>query len=172
MAVMNQTKNLMPCMFSLSNLSSSMDDYLKEKGKYPPAATWQDELAPYYAASSKKFTDEFKDAPGPLKDWGNIADINADLECNSSSSPKTFLAYNPELAGKKPADIKDVDTILFFETTSTGRNIAEKPAERKFADSPKMMGSPRGWYQMNLEGDMVVVDEKGKIQHVDISTGR
>ncbi len=169
-AVFNQTKNLIPCMFTMSTLNKSMEDYVKEKGKYPSAEKWQDELAPYYTKASKEFTEEFKDAPGPMKDWGNIADINASLDCNTSSSPKTVLAFNPEISGKKPADIKDVDTIMFFETTSSGRNIAEKPTARKFADSPKMMGSPRGWYQMNMDGEMVVVDDTGKVKHVDIST--
>jgi hypothetical protein len=170
MAVLNQTKNLMPCMFSMATLNKSMEDYVKEKGTYPPAATWQDELAPYYEKQSKSFTEEFKNAPGPVKDWGDIADINAELGCNTSGTPKTSLAFNPDLAGKKPTDIKDSDTIMFFETTSTGRNISEKPVERKFKDAPKMMGSPRGWYQMNTEGRMVVVDENGKIKHVDINT--
>ncbi|MFM9872586.1 MAG: hypothetical protein ACKVQS_03855 [Fimbriimonadaceae bacterium] len=170
MAVLNQTKNLMPCMFSMMTLNKSMEDYVKEKGKYPASEKWQDELEPFYTKASKEFSAEFKDAPGPMKDWGNIADIKSNLDCNSIGTPATFLAYNPDLAGKKPTDIKDSDTILFLETTTTGRNLAEKPVARKFMDSPKMMGSPRGWYQMNINGEMVVVDEKGKVKHVNIQT--
>ncbi len=169
MAVMNQTKNLMPCMFTMSTLNRSMSEYVKEKNKYPSAATWQDDLAPYYTKEKTNFADEFKDAPGPFKDWGDIADINAEMECNTSGAPSTVIAFNPELSGKKPADFKDPDTIMFFETPKTGRNVAAKPEALKFKDAPKMMGSPRGWYQMNIDGDMVVVDEKGEIKHVDIT---
>lgn len=172
MAIFNQVGQQTPCVLSMMTLSESLDEYVKEKGTYPPAATWQDELAPYYIKSSDKITEEFKDAPGPLKDLGNLADISAELSCNSKSSPSTYLSYNSDIAGKKPADIIERNTITFFETTTAGRNLAEKPVERKFADSPKMMGTPRGWYQMNIDGEMVVIDENGKVQDVDISTGR
>lgn len=172
MAVMNQTKDMFPCIFSLSTLQASMDEYVKEKGVFPTAANWQDELAPYYTKKADEFKEDFKDAPGPLQNWGNVADINGNFECNTGT-PKTFISINPDISGKKLADIADQgNTVMFFETTTTGRNIAESFAEKDFKTSPKMMGQPRGWYQMMVDGDMNVIDEKGKKTKVDISSGR
>ncbi len=167
--VFNQTKDMFPCMFSLATLDKAMDEYVKEKGVFPPADSWQDELAPYYTKHSTSMKDELKDAPGPMKDWGNVTDISGDFKC-STTGVNTYIAYNPEIAGKKLSDLKDpADTVMFFETTSTGRNIAEPFKEKDFKDSPKMMGQPRGWYRMGTDGEMVVTDQSGKKTKVDIN---
>lgn len=167
--VFNQTKGMFPCIFSLATLNKSMDAYVKEKGVFPPAENWQDELAPYYSKNSDDMKNELKDAPMGIDEWANVADINGDFSCNTSGT-KTFIAYNPDIAGKKVTDIADpAATVMFFETTTTGRNINETYAEKDFSTSPKLMGQPRGWYQMTADGEMVTVDQKGKKTKVDIS---
>lgn len=170
-AVMGQVKDLTPCIFTLETLNQSLRDYVDEKGTYPSAEKWQDELTPYYQKHYKSHMKEMEDVPGPMKGFASMADITGDLSCNSKNSPKTFIALNAEVAGKKRADFKDPsETIVFFESTSEGRNITEKYVKKDIKDSPKMMGEPRGWYQINLDGNMVVTDKHGKVKKVNIDT--
>lgn len=170
-AVMGQVKDLTPCIFTLDTLDRSLKDYVADKGAYPSADKWQDELAPYYDKHYKDHVKEMQDVPGPMKGFAEMADIKAELSCNSKTSPKTFIAFNPDVAGKKRTDFTDPSkVIVFFETTSTGRNITEKFVARDFKDSPRMMGEPRGWYEMDLEGQMVVTDKRGKTKRVNIET--
>jgi len=170
-AIFNQGKDLFPCVFTLTTLDKSMDDYIKDKGKYPDADKWQTELEPYYAKTAKSFKDEMKDAPGPLKGMGDVASISGPMACNSSGT-KTFISYNSEIAGKKKADITDPDdTAMFFEDLVEKVNASAPFKPKDFNDSPRMMGQPRGWYVWVVSGYMQTVDEKGRKKNVDISTG-
>lgn len=170
-AVFNQGKDMFPCIFTISTLNKSMKEYVQDKGKFPDADKWQSELAPYYNKSSKSFKDEMKDAPGPLKGMGDVADISMPVACNTSGT-KTFISYNSEIAGKEMKDITDKDdTAMFYEDLVEKINASAPFKPKDFKDSPRMMGQPRGWYVVVVSGDMQTVDEKGKKHNVDISTG-
>lgn len=169
-AVMNQVKDMTPCMFTNSFLASSLEEYVKEKGKYPPADKWQSELAPYYEKSAEKMREEMKDAPGMIKDWGNVASISGPMACQLSGT-KTFISYNQEISGKATADVKDPKTIAFFEDTVEKMNASAVYKPKNFKDSPRMMGQPRGWYVVSVEGRALMVDEKGDTVEVDMKTG-
>ncbi len=169
--VYNGTKDMLPCLFTSDLLGRSMNEYVKEKGKFPPTANWQTEIAPYYEKAATDFKADMGNAPGPLKQWGNVADINQPLACNKKGT-ETFLIYNSEVAGKKIEDVDADTTALIFEDDKGGSmNEARKFERKPFGTSPKLMGSPRGWYVLLANGKMEVVDDKGKRQVVNLETG-
>lgn len=170
--VYNGTKDMFPCMFTSSILGQSMRDYVKEQGKFPPADKWQTEIAPYYDKAKTKFQEEMKDAPKMIKNWGDIADIHQPVGCNTQGK-KTYFVYNSEMAGKKLGDIADPDTTaMFFEDdNSPVMNAARKYEPKPFREAPRLMGSPRGWYVVLVNGETSTTDDKGKQHSVDVRTG-
>jgi hypothetical protein len=172
----NQGKDMLPCMLTMNATSKGIREYVKEKGVYPKAESWQDDIAPYYTKATEELTKEMNSdssSPDWLKDMIAVADIKKELTCNEKGSPKTFLAYNSELGGKKAEDIKDKsETIMIFEIPETGRNLSKKYAPLPIKDSPKMFGQPRGWQLVDAEGKAFIVDATGKRTKVDIESTR
>lgn len=131
----------------------AMTEYAKEHGnKLPSAATWQDDIAPYYGKDKGK---NERVNGGGFIDFG---DPSKDLGCAAEdSSPATGIAFNADLAGKTLDEVrKEPSTILFFEVPETGRNLAH-PYKAQTGDSPgKIMGKPRPWLALPVNGQLNV----------------
>jgi hypothetical protein len=129
-------------------------------GRLPLAANWQDALAPYIfqaqagqpgaADAEKMFGIEFLPRDG---DWG----------CQLPEGGMTGMAFNKELSGKQLAEITDRrGTIVLFEIPEPRRNAAGSYVPKPAADSPRFMGTPRGWARIGLEGDTGLMGEGGR----------
>ena len=117
-------------------------------GKLPPAATWQDDIAPYYLIDKTG-----KKIPSvPILDFGNPS---RDLGCAADAgSPATGMAFNSDLAGKTVTEAyKTPGQILLFEVPQTGRNIA-RPYKRPTGTTPLVMGKPRDWLTVPVSGNL------------------
>lgn len=145
-----KAKPLVACTMAFTNVRDSVLDYAHDhNGKLPKAATWMDDVRPYYTkkiASGKQ--DDAKQMFGGMPAegvWG----------CADADGNKTGMAYNKDLDGKTLDSIKDkVSTIVVFETAQASMNLSQKYEPQPDASSPKMMGKPRGWFKAPLEGDL------------------
>jgi hypothetical protein len=123
---------------------------LDHEGKFPPAATWQDDVKPYYERLYNKLLSQkgYKDISGMLSI--KIAAPGTALECDFGGSHKTGFAYNSLLGGKLKADFPDT-TVVIFETDSPVYNQASDPATRP-SETPKMWGDERPWLDFMISG--------------------
>lgn len=133
------------CVLMFEGARASIVDYKDaHEGKLPNAATWQDDIKPYY---KKWFDTKAKEAgpfapPGPDAEWG----------CKAEGKT-TGIAFNSDLGGKKWDDIKDHrTTVLIFEIDSAMKNAHQPYKERSKKGSPKIMGEERGWIDFPMEG--------------------
>lgn len=161
----NQSKGMIECASSVSILHKAALAYAeKNGGKLPPAAGWQDSLAPLYDAAYAKMKDEM----GPFKPLSPSGTMGC-----ASEGMTTGIALNDDLAGKALASIQNKgDAILFFETNQTGRNLHAKYKPLPFDQSPKMFrGNRRGWIVQPLEGSTSLVGKSGDKVDVDMAGG-
>lgn len=133
-------------------------------GKLPNAATWQDQVKPYYVKEiSKRSVKENPFGVIPAEgEWG----------CEAEDSVVTGIAYNSELSGKMLADIKDQsEAVVLFETMQRKRNQAEKYDPAKLAKPPKRFPSP-SIFLATLRGEIKLVGAGGKQVDVDFKGGK
>jgi len=154
------------CAMSFNLVPRAIENYAAENGgKLPNAATWMDDVRPYYA---KLVENEQKEA-GPFK----LMPAEGVWGCTEGER-MTGIVYNSELSGKLISDIQDkANTVLIFESPKSGANLAEKYAAPAFDESPNLMGmsQKRGWYVATMDGVASLVDKSGSRAKVD-TTGR
>lgn len=135
------------CAILFEGVRNSVEMYTKEHdGTLPKAETWQDDVKPYYA--------KWRDREG--KDMGPFTPPSADGEwaCEIEGR-KTGLAFNSKLSGKKWEEIDQRrTTILIYEVETVMRNANGPYKERPKSSSPKLMGNPRGWIEIPVEGSV------------------
>ncbi len=144
--VKNTIGPMATCAIAFEHVRNATLDYAKDhNGKLPKAETWQDDVRPYYEKTSKNTEDLGPfEAMKPDGDWG----------CKTGNS-MTGMAFNSELSGKKVEDIKDpYSTVLIFEIESAMKNAHQPFKVRSDSSSPKLMGEPRGWMEMMVQGGM------------------
>lgn len=137
----------MSCGMTFTAVNMALLQYAREnEGRLPPADTWQDEIAPLVEKKAKEMRD-FPFASISLSDqWG--------CETGDPSIPKTGIALNTEVAGKLTADLKP-NEITVFEIEAPRRNASEPYRKRDEQTSPRLMGQPRGWIAMTVDGNMI-----------------
>jgi len=146
----NKAKNLVACSAGATELGRAVLEYADDHdGKLPDAKKWQDEVKPYFArmAADQQRRVKFIGTLDPNGVWG----------CKDESGPgMTGFAFNSELSGKKLTDISNKDeTIMIFEVPTAAMNANQPYVEQSQADSPKIMGSPRGWITIAVNGDVI-----------------
>lgn len=135
------------CMLLYEGVRHSVEAYSDEHdGKLPNAATWQDDVRPYYAKWREK----------SAKEAGPFAPPTSDAEWGCTiEGKKTGIAFNSELSGKKWDDIeKKRTTILLYEVETVLKNANGPYKERSEKSSPTLMGEHRGWIEIPVEGSM------------------
>jgi len=141
-----KVKDTAGCGLAMGHIQRAMILYSKDhEGKLPKAATWMDDVRPYYhkAQARNKDTD---------KVFGSMPD-GEPFAC-TSDGVKTGIAFNKDLSGKKVSDIKEpMDTVLVFETTNVQANLSETYKEPDFSMSPKVFGKHRGWMKVFVAGN-------------------
>ena len=143
---MRMASDIGRCIITSGAVANSLEEYVKTKGVYPPAANWQEELAPFYNKQTEEMRKEM--AKTPVAGMFTPADIAAGLECNPGG-PKTYLAYNPAVAGKKPSEIADpAKTVVVFEQLNGGMNITAPYKAQDPAKAPRVGSDSRGWFVM------------------------
>lgn len=167
-AIFRASKDVFPvmgCMVTMDALRSAAQEYAHEHGgKLPEATNWQSELKPYL---EKTLNANAKDL-GPIKPVDPSSSV---WFCTETESAKTGIAYNSDIAGKVAADIPNpTTTMLFFETDKAMQNLAMSYKPLPKASSPKIMGQPRGWIEIPLEGEIKGFD--GNTKDLKIGTDR
>lgn len=145
-----KAKNLVACSAGAAEIAEAVRSYSDDHdGKLPDAKKWQDEVKPYYArlAAEQVKKAKFLGTMDPNGLWG----------CKDESGPgMSGFAFNSDLSGKKIADIPDPDeAIMIFEVEQPAKNLNEPYRDIPIAESPKIMGSPRGWIKISVSGDVI-----------------
>lgn len=137
------------CAATMDGAAEAVRKYAADHGgKLPSAATWMDEVQPYY----EKEVEEFKDAPDFIVGNGPAAPDSA-WGCTWSNGKTTGLAFNADLDGKLLADIKDpTKTPLVYEVPTTARNQNMPYKQEPAGDAPAAFGNRRDWGIEFVEG--------------------
>ncbi|MFN7171962.1 MAG: hypothetical protein ACK4P3_04150 [Fimbriimonadaceae bacterium] len=122
------------CSVHMSGLQSALSRYANKHGRAPDAESWQQELAPF-VLGREEVDIPFFDVPA--------IDFEAPLRCNLEN-PETGIAFNRSIAGKSWSDIPDT-AVTFFEWPEVELNLSVPFKELPEAESPKIVGTPRGW---------------------------
>ena len=140
-----KAKDTVVCGMAFENLHEAILDYAHDhKETLPKAATWMDDVRPYYA---KVVAAKGADKSNP---FGNMPSEGA-YSCTTEGKV-TGIAFNQALSGKKLADVRDTDPILIFETNRAELNEAAAYVQGDMDASPKILGKPRGWYTATVNG--------------------
>jgi hypothetical protein len=150
---LGQAGQAMGCMSTFNMAGAAAEAYAVEHGgKLPEAATWQDDIQPYYQRLFDKYKAEFEGADKFID--GLLPSAAGDVFQCKNSDRTTGVAYNSDIAGKVLKDIKDPDrTVMFFETDTMGRNQAMAYKAMPNSKAPKWMNSSRDWIVWNVSGN-------------------
>jgi len=134
-------------MFTYGDMNRALKLYTAaHDGKLPKAETWQDDLRSYYRKSLTP-----KEQLGPIPqtspdgDWG----------CKEGDGSFTGMAFNTDVSGKNVNKLKDPDTVVIFETKHPSQNQHSKYERLDPNESPRVLGSPRGWLYITAGGDVI-----------------
>lgn len=145
----NKAKNFATCTVGATEIAESLKEYSDDNGgKLPDAKKWQDEIKPYLA----KLTEETKKVKFIVP-----MDPNGLWGCKDETGPgMTGFAFNSDLSGKKVDDIPNKDeAVVVFEIPTASMNANQPYVVQPQSESPKMMGTPRGWITITANGDVV-----------------
>jgi hypothetical protein len=145
------------CAVNFEATRDAIREYAKDHdGRLPNAATWQDDIKEYVnrQLQHKKEVEEMLDA--------KVMNTEADWGCYINETRTTGIAFNSDLSGKLLTDVKEPwNTWIIFEIEKPRKNAAEKYVPLPNSSSPTMMGEPRGWIRMPLDGPMQGMTQGG-----------
>lgn len=146
----NKAKGMVACAIGFEEAGKAMQAYADDhKGTLPKAENWQEDIRPYFAKQLKQDEDQ------GAKLFGSF-DAQGVWTCkDDGGGPGTGIAFNSDLSGAKLADIKNKSTtIVLFEVPKNGTNLNEPYVELSESQSPRVAGSPRGWFTVNANFKM------------------
>lgn len=153
---MNQMGPTVNCAVAYQRVQLAILDYAKDhEGTLPPAATWQADVAEYYAKQTDLQSTEEMPEWIPMK--FEKMDPNAPWGCKLTDTETTALVYNADVAGKKIADLTNPgSTVLIFEApVEPAMNLAMPFKEQPADERPVMiMGEKRDWIKAYVEGEV------------------
>ncbi len=173
---LNQIKPIVGCAITFESMHDAIKDYTAENnGKLPSAEKWQDELKPYVA---RHLGNQMKEAKKEGAEWIMKAmDVERDWGCYKGDTDNmTGIAFNKALSGKKVDDMESKSTtVILFEIEAPRKNANEEYKRRDEKDSPKIMGSPRGWFEVTWDrveysGDSNMNFDTGRRSRERVST--
>ncbi len=140
------------CIMNFEFARASISAYAKKNGVYPPARTWQTDTEEFYQKIYDKMMDNKKEDER-VQQWLKFAKPGQTFECTWGDST-TGIAYNEQLAGRKPEEVKDPDTtIMLFETPETRANNHGVYDKDTTAKPPRMFGQERKWFTFTVSGE-------------------
>lgn len=157
----NTVMPMVSCGIAYEEVREAMFAYAKDHdGKLPNAATWEDDVRPYFAKVDL-ITKENADAPSGFRI--RKMPVEGPWGCKIGPEEYTGMAFNKDLSGKKLADIKDAhSTVLLFEVEKSGKNLSEPYSPRSTMNAPKLFGESRGWMWIPVEGKNPFGSKGGK----------
>ncbi len=154
--LMKQVSPVMNCMMTAEMANTSLRAYAMEHdGNLPNAASWEDDIAPYYKRlyeSKEKDMQEMSKAPivgGMFK----MQPPGETFKC-SDAAPTTGFAFNADLSGVKLDGIQNQTTTpLIFEVEGVTRNNNMPSVNMPKGKGPKIMGDERDWVIFYVAGN-------------------
>lgn len=152
------------CAMAFEDLRTAVLDYAEEhEGTLPDAATWQDDVRPYY----KKVVSKADGERGPFKPM----DPDMIWGCRVGDGKRTGIAFNVALSGKKLDAIQaPSDTVLIFEIEESKPNAHEEFRKLDPKTAPTIFGERRDWMVAHVKGDMDMNMGKGTRGQIKIET--
>jgi hypothetical protein len=140
---------LAACGIGFRDVREALVSYAKEKGAYPAAATWQDDIREHYRKVVAR-RQEPRDM-GPFK--MEVMSPDGDWGCKIGEGRMTGMAFNSEFGGLKLDAVTDKSRILIYEIPAPRRNAAAPYKPQPEASRPRLFGEPRQWIVVPLEGE-------------------
>ena len=143
------------CAVNFEATRDGILEYAKDHdGRLPNAATWQDDVKEYV----KRHLQKEKEVQQVLD--AKVMNTDTEWGCYVSETRTTGIAFNSDLSGKLLTDVKEPwSTPMVFEIEKPRKNAAEKYAPLPDSSSPTIMGEPRGWIRMPVNGQMQGMSE-------------
>lgn len=140
------------CGMSMAFTEESIAAYIKKNGHYPTSATWQDDIRPFYAEIKTKFDKKLESKNDKrLKAFFKIPEPGEAVTCKTGGVVTGF-AFNDEVSGKKPDDIKDKATVVLFETLKPEKNAHGKYDPSESFSGPELFGTKRDRLTTTVSG--------------------
>lgn len=168
----NNITPLIGCTMDLQDSRDALVKYAEAKGKFPEAATWQQDVKSYYLELRENSDKEIdaKDSPfkiermDPEGAWG----------CTFKSEGKTIktgFAFNKDLAGKKFSEVTSPTTTpLIFEVPTVAMNQTLPYKAPTEPAQPKIMGESRTWMKANVMGKVdSTINSNGSKKSISIN---
>lgn len=131
------------CTMTMGFTEAAIDAYEKKNGHYPNAATWQDDIQPFYAEIKQKFDKKLEQKnDSRLKQFFKMPNPGEPLTCKTGSVTTGF-AFNDEVSGKKKDDIKDKHTVVLYEVLKPEKNAHGKYDSSEGFSGPELFGTKR-----------------------------
>jgi hypothetical protein len=160
----NKAFPLASCSIAYEDARDAIRAYADDhNGNLPAAATWQDDVRPYY----QKIIKQHKEL-GPIK----LMPADGAWGCDADKNMRTGMAFNDDLAGKKFSDFAMSRDVLLYEIKQATMNAHGKYVPLPESDAPQIVfGQPRGWFIIRATGSPLLL-EKGMEKPAPISTPR
>ena len=168
--MIGQISPMIGCMITSEMVDNSIKAYtLDHKGKFPNAAKWEDEIAPYYKRlyeKNAKEMDEMRKVPmvGGMFETQKPGET---FQCGKGTNATGF-AFNSDLSGVDKATITSpTRTPLFFEVKEVKRNNALKGDQLPTGAPPKIMNDTRDWIVYYVDGNKNPFESSGSSSSSD-----
>ncbi len=143
------------CAYSFGDVREALRQYANEhNGALPPAATWQDDVRPYY----EKMIANVSRERGPI----GVMSSTGPWGCDNGDGGRTGMALNDDIAGKKFSDLSTSSETLIFEVESAVANAHDKYKSPPMSNAPKIFGQSRGWYFIRAYGEAMLKGANGE----------
>jgi hypothetical protein len=140
------------CGMTLGFTEEAVNAYVAKNGHYPDSEKWQDEIQPFYAEIEQKFSKKLESKKNEnLKNFFKIPKANEPLVCKTGEVVTGF-AFNDELSGKKPDDIKDKSTVVLYEVLNPAKNAHGKYNPAEAFSGPEIFGTKRDRLTTSISG--------------------
>lgn len=163
--IFNKGKEIIQCSSAFRDARDGLRMYAADhNGKLPPAETWQDDTISYYQKAVDRTSAEDR------KVLGSMA-ANGPWGCADGSGGITGIAINEDVAGKDLTKVESANDIVLFEVRKSTRNAHEKYEALPLTESPKLVGSPRGWFLIRMNGESMLRTKQGTEKAVGTTPG-
>lgn len=141
------------CGIQLTATAAAIQDYVKKNGKYPPAETWQDAISKEYEETYNSFKRSgASKEDNPVAAMFKLSEPGKPLTCGSGKD-MTGFAYNSEVAGKTPEELKKDDPVVVFEVNDPALNRHGEYSKAPAFQGVKIAGEARERLTSNMSDD-------------------
>lgn len=153
--VAGQAINAVACGVDLQAARASIKKYASEHdGQLPPAATWQDDVKPYFETERNKLEESDIVEAKAIGVDVRLSDPSGVWGCHMGNGKWQAFVYSKDLAGKKISEVKNpTELVLLWEGPESGRNLTGQYEKKAPTSDMTIAGEKRNYLKITLDGD-------------------